>query len=117
MSSQEALPSDGQGRHVLAVLDLDGCTYRGRVMNPHETERSIEDRHLNGWMNWLELPAGRIAGRVPAENYTCHIFGDDARPVLDYVSVRPYLLLSGNGDRELLIIEPKDDSEGRVPPC
>lgn len=89
--------NDERGKlYTLAAINLDGCEYRGRVLDPVETDRHVEEKYFHGWMNWFEFPIHRLSQGFSANSLQFNIVEDDSRPALENVSVRPFILATGN---------------------
>ena len=88
--------TDAIPMHPLAAIDLAGCAYRGRVLDPVETDRDVEETYFRGWLNWFEFPLHRLNQGFSANALQFNIVEDDGRPALESVTVRPFILAAGN---------------------
>ncbi len=78
---------------MLARMDLTGCRYRGRVLDPLDPDQSVEDRHFPGWRNLLTSSLGRTAKHRGSALFA--LIDEDDRPVLEWSTNLPFLLVAG----------------------
>lgn len=80
----------------LATIDLTSCPYIGRVLDPLELDRKIEEQWFAGWQNLLTTALHRLTQSPGNLDLQFSIVPDEGVPVLENLAVRPYLLVAGD---------------------
>lgn len=81
--------------HVLASFHLENCTYRGRILDPLETDPWVEEQFFEGWRNALMPAPSRWSTKNKGSSFI-NVVDDADRPALDLCERLPILFINGD---------------------